>query len=41
MSFISDNVGYFVVGLFLVLAALDSYSLCRPRVRDGIRVVQP
>jgi len=30
MSFISDNIGYFVVGLFLVLAALDGYSLCRP-----------
>ena len=30
MSFISDNIGYFVVGLFLVLAARDGYSLCRP-----------
>ena len=30
MSFISDNVGYFVVGLFLVLHVLEGYSLCRP-----------
>ena len=30
MSFMSDNFGNFVVVIFLVLAALESYFQCRP-----------